>query len=335
MDRNSGTDCSWRDLDIRTLLSGEQSGGRFSVHSLRLPPGAGLPPHYLTDSQTYIAVTEGEVVLRVGDLEETVPGFGVGYIPPSTRMAYRNRSAKPASLLLVQSPAGTERAFAETNRYWVDSGDNDEKAYLAILARFGFRFDDQLLPRDALTNAPVEPLEFKLRGEGDMERLRHAFEQREPVPRLVQSTSAEMTGKVTGQNFRRQAVNGDCSSGHAMLTLLSFLPGAGASDHHQPTEDELFYVFDGTLHMSVATEKLDLPRGAFAYAPVNCTHGLRNLETEETRFMALNSPAGHERALTAMREIMRTGATPEEIDRLAVACGFILHEATIGTNERA
>ena len=43
--RSAAEDNSFLCLDVRTLLRGEESGGRHAVHSIILPPGAGIPAH--------------------------------------------------------------------------------------------------------------------------------------------------------------------------------------------------------------------------------------------------------------------------------------------------
>lgn len=334
MNRDEGTDCSWCDLDIRTLLRGEHSAGRFSAHSLILPPGTGLPPHYLKDVHSYLVVTGGEVMLRIGNCEEQVGEYAMGYAPPNTRMAFRNGSNMPATIIIYQSPAGTERAFAAAHRHWKASGDQDQMAYFDVLAQHGFCFDDAVLSRDALTNTEPEPLDFTVGKDGDIEALRARFERREPVPRLVVTPLTDMSTKATGQNVRKQVMSGDYSGGHAMLTLLGFTAGFGAAPHHQPTEEELFFILKGPLEMVCATESATLTPGGFAFCPRNCTHGFRNRQTEDdTYFMTLNSPAGHERAMATLRQMIRDGASDEDINEVAIQGGFILHEPTLPVNE--
>src|SRR5437899_12227233 len=47
-DRNQGIDNSWPGFDLRTLLVGEESAGRFTVHDVIVAPAARLPPHHVT-----------------------------------------------------------------------------------------------------------------------------------------------------------------------------------------------------------------------------------------------------------------------------------------------
>ncbi|EQB14192.1 cupin domain-containing protein [Sphingobium lactosutens] len=335
MNRDEGIVRDWGRLDVRTLLYGEQSSGRFSVHSILLAPGTELPTHYLVDSHSYVVLTEGEAVLTIGDRSQAVGEYAMGYAPPRTRLGFRNESQAPATIILIQSPAGTERAFAEAHRLWKATGQADFASYAAIFERHGMCFDDTALPRDVLVNKDPEPLDFVIGKDGDIAALREAFERREPLPRLVSMPRDNLSTKATGQNVRKQVMSGDFSAGHAMLTMLGFTPGFGAAPHHQPTEEEFFFIFEGLLEMTCATETRMLAPGGFAFCPRNCTHGFRNRqEAEDTYFMTLNSPAGHERAMAVLREMIRNGANEQQIHDVAVLGGFMLHEPTLPVNEK-
>ena len=111
-----------------------------------------------------------------------------------------------------------------------------------------------------------------------------------------------------------------------MLNMLSGLPGFGAPVHHQPTEDEFFFITGGALQMTCGTETVVLTPDALAFCPRNCTHGFRNIgESGESRFVTLNAPAGHERAMAAVRKAIASGATREQVEELCIAGGFIFH----------
>ena len=128
------------------------------------------------------------------------------------------------------------------------------------------------------------------------------------------------------QIARKEVVGGEDTGGHGMINMLGWAPGAGAPPHHQPTEEEFFFILDGELQMVCATETRVLQPGAFAFCPRNCTHGFGNPSpTNDTRFFTLNSPAGHERAMAAVRERTAAGASGKELYDLSVVGGFIFH----------
>jgi quercetin dioxygenase-like cupin family protein len=325
-DRSAGIDHSWGDLDIRTFLRGEQSVGRFAAHSVLLAPGAGLRSHYHEDSHTYLLVVDGEVELGVGAVVDTVGRHSLGYVPPRTRQSFRNRSNAPASLMVVHSPAGAERAFAAAHEHWMSARDEDETSCHAILARHGIRFDDAPLANDELTDRSIPPLEFEFTGPGDLEKIRAEFLRRPAIPRLIRTERAEFDTALGGATRRKHLLTGDDTGGNAMLNLISGVPGFGADLHHQPTEEEFFFITGGLLELTCATETKVLRAGGFAFCPRNTTHGFRNRTDAESWFVTLNSPAGHERAMAAFRRLMEKGAAREEVYDLSVAGGFVFHQ---------
>lgn len=326
--RHEGIDHGWAGLNIRTLLRGEQSAARFAAHSIILSPGAGLPAHYHEDARTYIVVTDGEVELGVGKLVTQVGKYGLAFIPSRARQSFRNTSSAPVTLAVIYSPAGAERAFKAAHDHWAATGDQAEDAYLTILTRYGFHFDAEPLDKDDLTNAPLPPLEFEIKGRGDLELLRREFSRRPALPRLIRTTSEEMSAKSAGTTFRKEAIRGDDTGGDAMINLLSGAPGFNAPPHYQPTEEEFFFIIDGVFDMTCATVTATLQAGGFAFCPRNCTHAFNNpSSSQDTRLFTLNSPAGHERGMDAVRKLVQAGATKDEIYEQSVAGGFIFHRS--------
>ena len=325
--RDSGTNASWAGLDIRTLLRGEESAGRFSVHDIVVAPGAGLPPHYQKDAYAYVLVCDGNLQLQVGNLVEQVSENDFGFVPPCTRFGFRNVSAVPASLILIYSPGGAERAFDEAHARWEASPDKREETYLPILARFGFHFDAQVLENDSMTNTPVSALEFDFKALGDMERLREAFASNPAVPRIVHTARDEIEAvSSTGKTFRKALVTGDDSGGQAMVHLLASEASFFAPPHHQATEEEFFFVRRGALDVICGSGAGVVGRGAFAFAPRNGTHSFKVSGTSGfTQFFTLNSPAGHERALAVLRNLDSAGAPREQKEAMTVAGGWIMH----------
>ncbi|HKP80268.1 MAG TPA: cupin domain-containing protein [Phenylobacterium sp.] len=321
-----GCDHGFGGLGVRTLLRGEQSAGRFSVHSISLAPGAALPRHYHLDAHCFVIVSDGELELAVGALAERMGKYGFGYVPPRTHCAIHNRSSAAATVTVVYSPAGADRAFAEAHEHGKLTGDGALASCLPILERFGFRFDDAPLENDHKTNTAVPPIDLEIQAPGDLERLRREFIARPPAPRLTATPEAEFAATPTDVTFRKELLNGDVSGGTAMVNLLSGPASLGAPSHYQPTEEEFFFVMEGQLEVTCASQTKVTTAGAVAFCPRNATHGFRNASaTERTRFITLNSPAGHERAMASVRRAAQDGASREQLHELSAVGGFIFH----------
>lgn len=326
--RSAGTDHSWAGLDVRTLLRGEQSSGRFAVHSVVLTPGATLPTHYFDETHTYVLVTDGEVELGIGLERALVGQHSLGYAPPRTRQMLSNTSSTPATVMLVHSPAGTDRAFRAAHAYAATTGATEVNDFHDVLRPYGFHFDDAPLDNDSRVNEVLPPVELEIRVPGDLDRLREAFASRPATPQLIATTAEELDATGAGETRRKQLLNGDVSGGAAMINMLSALPGFAAPAHHQPTEEEFFFITRNTLIVTCATETRSVQAGAFAFCPRNCTHGFANDSGDEARFMTLNSPAGHERGIAPVRALLESNAPIEVVEAAASAGGWVLHSLT-------
>lgn len=92
------------------ILSGADTGGRFCVVEMRVPPGGGPPPHR-HDFEEMFRVLEGEVEFTFrGDRAVARAGETVN-VPANAPHAFRNVSDAPARLLCICSPAGQDELF--------------------------------------------------------------------------------------------------------------------------------------------------------------------------------------------------------------------------------
>lgn len=330
-DRSQGRDDSWGGLDIRTLLRGEQSAGRFAVHSIVVPPGAGLPLHFQEDAHAYLLMNAGTLSVEVGKVQDHLEPNDFAFVPARTRFAFRNLSGSPCAFTVVYSPAGAERAFKAAHAHWAATRDERQSSYRETLEPYGFNFASQPLENDEKTNAPISAVTGEVKRPGDLEKLRNAFASRLPLPRIVKTSPDEIEAKLNaGEVFRKAVLTGDDSGGEGMFHVLAAGPGFFAPPHHQPTEEEFFFIRRGQIEVVCATATQVVGEGAFSFNPRNCTHGFRTFDVSHpTHLATLNSPAGHERALAAVRELLAVGGSREQMQELTLAGGWIVHEDLI------
>jgi quercetin dioxygenase-like cupin family protein len=94
------------------LVSGEQTGGRYSLIDMLVPPGGGPPPHR-HDFEEMFTILDGEIELTFrGELYRASAGSTVN-IPANAPHSFKNKSDKPARLLCMCTPAGQEQFFME------------------------------------------------------------------------------------------------------------------------------------------------------------------------------------------------------------------------------
>lgn len=92
------------------LVSGEDTGGRYSLIDMLVPPGGGPPPHR-HDFEEMFTILDGEIELTFrGEAHRANAGSTVN-IPANAPHAFKNTSDKPARLLCMCAPAGQEEFF--------------------------------------------------------------------------------------------------------------------------------------------------------------------------------------------------------------------------------
>ena len=93
-----------------------------------------------------------------------------------------------------------------------------------------------------------------------------------------------MTLKATGE-----------STGGSLVVLENLTtPGGGPPPHVHETEDEFWYVVDGTFEVHVADEVHTLGPGGFAFAPAGTVHHFRNIADTPSRVVVGFTPGGIE-----------------------------------------
>ena len=92
------------------LLSAAQTGGRYSLIDMLVPPGGG-PVLHRHDFEEMFAVLEGEIELTFrGETRRAGAGTVVN-IPANAPHKFRNVSDRPAHLLCLCTPPGQEEFF--------------------------------------------------------------------------------------------------------------------------------------------------------------------------------------------------------------------------------
>jgi quercetin dioxygenase-like cupin family protein len=95
-----------------TLLSGKDTGGRFCLIDMHIPPGGGPPPHRHDFEESFVLL-EGEIEATFRGEKSVVKQGETVHIPANAPHQFHNVSSSPARLLCICSPAGQEEFFAE------------------------------------------------------------------------------------------------------------------------------------------------------------------------------------------------------------------------------
>jgi quercetin dioxygenase-like cupin family protein len=94
--------------EVTVLLSGEQTGGAFTMVQVVTQPGGGPPPHWHTKEDEWFWILEGKVELwQDGVWTEASAGTAI-FLPRGTRHTYRNCGDTPLRMIVHAAPAGFE-----------------------------------------------------------------------------------------------------------------------------------------------------------------------------------------------------------------------------------
>ncbi len=130
-----------------TLASGEETGGAYALIHAEVRPGGGPPPHIHRREDEAFYVLEGELAFHADgrDIVAT-PGAWVTLVRGS-KHTFRNAGTTTARMLIVVTPSGLEKFFAEVGQEAKDRSSPppvtpaDIERLLAAAPRYGLEID--------------------------------------------------------------------------------------------------------------------------------------------------------------------------------------------------
>lgn len=92
------------------LLTGKDTGGRYCLIDMHVPPGGGPGPHR-HDFEEMFTILEGEIEVTFRGATSVLRAGDTANVPANAPHEFHNVSEQPARLLCVCSPAGQEAFF--------------------------------------------------------------------------------------------------------------------------------------------------------------------------------------------------------------------------------
>jgi mannose-6-phosphate isomerase-like protein (cupin superfamily) len=99
-------------------------------------------------------------------------------------------------------------------------------------------------------------------------------------------------------------------------------PEQGPPEHIHVREDEMYYVFEGTIRFKASGRYFDAPAGAFIFIPRGTPHCFQNVGREDARLLVMFAPAGMERFFEGHAAMPPGPSDPEMYRRVAHAAGM-------------
>ena len=93
-------------------VAGKDTGNRFCVIDMHVPPGGGPPPHRHEFEETFILL-DGEMEVTFRGDRSTVRAGDTINVPSNAPHQFHNASSKPARMICICSPSGNDEFFLE------------------------------------------------------------------------------------------------------------------------------------------------------------------------------------------------------------------------------
>jgi len=119
---NAGEGKAYRVVgDLYTILaSGEDTGGAYALIHAEVPPGGGPPPHIHRREDEAFFILEGDISFHA-DGKAIAASAGTWItLPKNSLHSFRNNGSATAKMLIVVTPSGLERFFAQVGKEATD-----------------------------------------------------------------------------------------------------------------------------------------------------------------------------------------------------------------------
>ena len=97
------------------------------------------------------------------------------------------------------------------------------------------------------------------------------------------------TYHLLGNLLRFHAHSPDTGGAYCLVEALT-APGAGAPPNRHPSDDEAFYVIDGSFEFTIENETISAGGGSFVKVPNGAVHAFKNVGQSPGRLLIINSP---------------------------------------------
>ena len=283
-------------VTITFLVTGADSGGRFSLFEMTVPPNFdGPPPHWHKETAEAFFVLDGTVTAVHGDERTPVPAGGCWYVPTGVVHTYANESDEPATFLALLTPSDMETYFFKLAELVQESSEwpPQDPEMLAAVGELARRYD-QFPPDTAPGN-----------GSG------RAIVRRPGKGRSLTIRGQTMTWKTVAEQ-----TDGEI----ATLLYEGTAEAPGPPVHVHRETHEIGYILEGAITLRLDGRELHADPGSTFYIPPNVVHDWSGAGGGPVRFMGFALPAGIENYFFELIELMEQEPSwpPEDRSKIAV-----------------
>jgi quercetin dioxygenase-like cupin family protein len=126
--------------EITFLLTGEHTGGRYTMFLNVTDPGSGPPPHWHEKEDEWFHVLEGRAEFLSDGVWTEVPAGSSVFVPRGAVHSFRNVGDTPLKQMIHTAPSGFETFFARCEEEFHREGGPDMERIAGISAEHGIFF---------------------------------------------------------------------------------------------------------------------------------------------------------------------------------------------------
>ena len=123
------------------LLTGDQTGGRYTMFRYVVAPGGGPPLHRHDGEDEWFLVLEGRAEFYESGIWSEVPVGGAVFMPRGSVHSFRNPGDTPLTLLIHTAPSGFETFFSRCAAEFEKEGGPEMERIFLIAAEHGISFE--------------------------------------------------------------------------------------------------------------------------------------------------------------------------------------------------
>jgi quercetin dioxygenase-like cupin family protein len=101
---------------FRMMATGATNGGAYILAEYSTGPGVGAPPHRHRNEDEAFYVLDGRYLLQVEDERYEIGPGDFAFFPRGTMHAFKSIAEAPSRVLVLLTPAGSERFYREVGQ---------------------------------------------------------------------------------------------------------------------------------------------------------------------------------------------------------------------------
>lgn len=124
-----------------------------------------------------------------------------------------------------------------------------------------------------------------------------------------------------GTTFYHRTKSSETNGVFSVIELVT-QPGQGVSPHVHQHEDELVYIIDGELEVTLGDQKMNAGAGIMALLPRGIPHGFTNVGNRPSRLLDVILPGKLDNYFVELGKLYSAGdPSPQLLDKLAQQYG--------------